>query len=75
MSNKKAAPLARIIAASMAENQDPTIMKFGNPYEGLPELTYSGSKPTHRRKTPMSNKQLKSRAAAKVARKARRKNR
>lgn len=75
MSNKKAALLAGIIAASMAENQDPTIMKFGNPYEGLPDLVYSGNKTTHHRKTPMNNKQLKRRAAGKAARKARRKNR
>ena len=38
MRNKKAALLAGILAAAMAENQDPTIMKFGNPYEGLPDL-------------------------------------
>lgn len=45
-----------------------------NPYDGLPEMRYNGSQQS-KRKTQLTKKQNKKRAAAKSARKARKKQR
>jgi hypothetical protein len=49
------------------------MMDYTNPYADLPEMRYSGSKPS--RKSPMTNKQKKSRAASKRAKQARKRGR
>lgn len=64
MSIKKAALMLGLAA---------TMMDYTNPYADLPKMRYSGSKPS--RKSPLTKKQKKARAAAKSARKARRKQR
>lgn len=76
MRNTKATALLGLLAATMAEQDDKSIMRFTNPYEGLNlGTTYTGGKQRSRKKSPLTNKQLKRRAAAKAARKSRRKNR
>lgn len=70
MSTKKTALLAGIYAASLT---DP-MSQITNPYDGLPEMRYNGRK-LPARKTTLTKKQKKARAAAKSARKARRKQR
>lgn len=64
MSMKKAALMLGLAA---------TMMDYTNPYADLPEMKYSGSKPS--RKSPMTNKQKKARAASKRAKKARKRGR
>mgnify|MGYP004707487591 CR=1 FL=1 len=46
-----------------------TMMDYTNPYADLPKMSYSVSKPS--RKSPMTNKQKKARAASKRAKQAR----
>jgi hypothetical protein len=75
MSNKKVALLAGMLSATMAEQERKDYYEFTNPYARLDGLTYSGSGQKSYSKSPMTNKQKKSRAAAKSARKARRKQR
>lgn len=70
MTMKKAALLAGIYAASAMS----AMSEITNPYDGLPEMRYNGSKQPER-KTQLSKKQKKKRAAAKSARKSRRKQR
>lgn len=70
MTMKKAALLAGIYAATAMD----TMNQITNPYDGLPEMRYNGSKQPER-KTQLTKKQKKKRAAAKSARKARRKQR
>ena len=72
MSNKKAALLAGMLAASMAEQERKDFYEFTNPYAGLDGLSYSGSGQKSYSKSPLTKKQKKARAAAKSARKARR---
>ena len=50
-----------------------TMMDYTNVYADLTEMSYSGSKPSH--KSPMTNKQKKSRAAAKRGKQARKRGR
>jgi hypothetical protein len=50
-----------------------TMMDYTNPYADLPEMRYSGSKPS--RKTQPTKKQKKARAASKSAKKARKRGR
>jgi hypothetical protein len=50
-----------------------TMMDYTNPYADLPEMKYSGLKPN--RKSPMTNKQKKARAASKRAKQARKRGR
>ena len=50
-----------------------TMMDYTNPYADLPEMRYSGSKPS--RKTPLTKKQKKARAASKRAKQARKRGR
>lgn len=50
-----------------------TMMDYTNPYADLPEMRYSGSKPS--RKSPLTKKQRKSRAASKRAKQARKRGR
>lgn len=67
---KKAALLASLYAgAAMSAMNEIT-----NPYDGLPEMRYNGSRQPERKKQ-LTKKQKKKRAAAKSARKARRKQR
>jgi len=77
MSNKKAAALLGLLAATMAEQEDKSLMRFTNPLEGINffDAVYKGGKTRSRKKSPFTNKKLKRRAAAKAARKSRRKNR
>lgn len=49
------------------------MMDYRNPYEDLPEMSYLGSNP--RRKSQLTKKQKKSRAASKRAKKSRKRNR
>jgi hypothetical protein len=64
MSMKKAALMLGLAA---------TMMDYTNPYANLPEMRYSGAKPS--RKSPMTNKQKKARAAYKRAKQARKRGR
>ena len=64
MSMKKAALMLGLAA---------TMMDYTNPYADLPEMRYSGSKPS--RKTPLTKKQKKARAASKRAKQARKRGR
>jgi len=75
MSNKKAALLAGMLAATMAEQERKDYFEFTNPYAGLEGLTYSGSGQKSYSKSPMTNKQKKSRAASKRAKQARKRGR
>lgn len=75
MSNKKAAILAGVLAATMAEQARKDFYEFTNSYAGLDGLTYSGSGQKSYTKSPLTKKQKKKRAADKSARKARRKQR
>ena len=50
-----------------------TMMDYTNPYADLPEMRYSGSKPI--RKSPLTKKQKKARAASKRAKQARKRGR
>lgn len=61
MSMKKAALMLGLAATMMDD--------YKNAYSDLPEMSYSGPKPS--RKSPMTNKQKKSRAACKRSKKAR----
>jgi hypothetical protein len=71
MSNKKAALLAGILAATMAEQERKYYFEFTNPYAGLDGLTYSGSGRKGYSKIPLTKKQKKARAASKRAKQAR----
>jgi len=64
MSMKKAALMLGLAA---------TMMDYNNPYADLPEIRYSGSKPSS--KSPLTKKQKKARAASKRAKHARKRNR
>ena len=64
MSMKKAALMLGLAA---------TMMDYTNPYADLPEMRYSGSKPI--RKSPLTKKQKKARAASKRAKQARKRGR
>ena len=64
MSMKKAALMLGLAA---------TMMDYTNPYADLPEMRYSGSKPS--RKSPLTKKQKKARAASKRAKQARKRGR
>ena len=64
MSMKKAALMLGLAA---------TMMDYTNPYADLPEMRYSGSKPN--RKSPLTKKQKKARAASKRAKQARKRGR
>ena len=75
MSNKKAALLAGMLAATMAEQERKDFYKFTNPYAGLDGLTYSGSGHKSYSKIPLTKKQKKARAAAKRAKQARKRGR
>lgn len=75
MSNKKAALLAGMLAATMAEQERKDFYEFTNPYAGLDGLTYSGSGQKSYSKSPLTKKQKKARAAAKRAKKARKRGR
>lgn len=70
MTMKKAALLAGIYASTAID----AMSQITNPYDGLPEMRYNGSKQPER-KTQLTKKQKKRRAATKSARKARRKQR
>jgi hypothetical protein len=50
-----------------------TMIDYTNPYADLPEMRYSGSKPS--RKSPLTKKQKKARAASKRAKQARKRGR
>jgi hypothetical protein len=72
----KAALLGAILAATVAEQEKESFMKFENPYAGLEGLTYSsGNGQRSFKKAKLSNKQKKRRAANKKAKKARKRNR
>ena len=76
MNNKKAAILGAILASTVAEQEKESFMKFENPYAGIEGLTYSsGNGQRVFKKTPLSNKQQKRRAANKRAKKSRKRNR
>jgi hypothetical protein len=75
MNNKKAALLTGLLAATMAEQERKDYFEFTNPYDGLDGLTYSGSGQKSYSKSQMTNKQKKSRAASKRAKKARKRGR
>lgn len=76
MNNKKAAILAGMLAATIAETQErDSYLKFTNPYAGLDGLTYSSSGPKSYSKKPLTNKQKKVRAASKKAKIARKQQR
>ena len=70
MTMKKAALLAGLYAGAAMSAMNEII----NPYDGLPEMRYNGSQQPAR-KTQLTKKQKKKRAAAKSAHKARRKQR
>ena len=55
------------LAASVISNTD-----YSNPYDGLPQIKYTGSKTP--KKSHLSKKQVKSRAASKRAKKTRKRN-
>jgi hypothetical protein len=74
MSNKKAAILAGMLAATMAEEERKSYFKYTNPYAGLEELTYVGTGQNGYSKSPLSKKQKKARAASKRAKKSRKRN-
>ena len=71
----KAALLGAILAATVAEDEKKSFLKFENTYDGLPELTYSGGNHSSIRKTQLTNKQKKRRAASKQAKRSRKRNR
>lgn len=75
MSNKKAALLAGMLAATMAEQERKDFYEFTNHYAGLDGLTYSGSGQKSYSKTQFTKKQKKARAASKRAKRARKINR
>ena len=50
-----------------------TMIDYTNPYADLPEMRYSGSKPS--RKSPLTKKQKKARDASKRAKQARKRGR
>lgn len=50
-----------------------TMIDYTNPYSDLPKISYSCSKPS--RKSPMTNKQKKARAAHKRSKQARKRGR
>lgn len=75
MSNKKAALLAGMLAAAMAEQERKDFYEFTNPYAGLDGLTYSGSGQKSYSKRPLTKKQKKARAASKRAKQARKRGR
>jgi hypothetical protein len=75
MSSKKAALLAAYgMLAATAIPQEREVYELENPYADLPPLQYTGGDKIER-KTQLTNKQQKKRAAAKRAKKARKKNR
>jgi len=77
MSSKKAALLASYgMLAATAIPHVKEVFEISNPYADLPQLRYHGGESNQRvKKTHLTNKQQKKRAAAKRAKKARKKNR
>lgn len=72
----KAALLGAILAATVAEQEKESFLKFENSYAGLEGLTYSsGNGQRNFKKTPLSKKQQKRRAANKRAKQSRKRNR
>ena len=76
----QAAIAKQLLAAGLSHNTNKimsmkkaTIMDYTNPYADLPEMRYSGSKPI--RKSPLTKKQKKARAASKRAKQARKRGR
>lgn len=76
MSKDRSALLAAYgMLAATASQEQKDFYEFTNPYAGLPELRYSGGGNKVYKKEPLTNKQKKSRDAAKRAKKSRKKNR
>ena len=76
MSRSKAALLAAYgMLAATASQEQKDFLEFTNPYAGLPELRYSGSESKSYKKSQLTNKQKKVRAANKRAKQSRKRNR
>ena len=75
MSKSKAALLAAygMLAATAQEQKD--FLEYTNPYAGLPELRYNDSESKGYKKSQLTNKQKKKRAASKRAKQSRKRNR
>jgi hypothetical protein len=75
MKNKGAAFLTGLFAGIMVDTERKDFYEITNPYAGLDGLTYRGSGQKGYSKTPLTNKQKKSRAKAKRAKQARKRGR
>ena len=76
MTRSKASFLAAYgLLAAAAQQEQKDVLKFTNPYAGLPELRYNGSKSESYKKSQLTNKQKKKRAAGKRAKQSRKRNR
>ena len=76
MRKSKAAMLATFgMLAATASQEQKDFLEFTNPYAGLPELRYSGSESKSYKKSQLTNKQKKARAANKRAKQSRKRNR
>lgn len=76
MSRNKASFLAVYgLLAAAAQQEQKDVLKFTNPYAGLSELRYSGSESKSYKKSQLTNKQKKKRAAGKRAKQSRKRNR
>ena len=73
MSKSKVALLAALLAATAQEQKD--FLEYTNPYAGLPELRYNDSESKGYKKSQLTNKQKKKRAASKRAKQSRKRNR
>lgn len=75
MSNKIAALLAGMLAATMAEQERKDFYEITNPYAGLDGLVHSSFGQKSYSKSSLTKKQKKARAAAKRAKQARKRGR
>jgi hypothetical protein len=76
MSKSKAALLAAYgLLAATAIPREREVYELTNPYADLPPLRYTGGDTKIQRKSQLTNKQQKARAAAKRAKKAKKRNR
>ena len=76
MSKSKVALLAAYgMLAATAQQEQKDFLEFTNSYDGLPELKYSDSERKSYKKSQLTNKQKKKRAANKRAKQSRKRNR
>jgi hypothetical protein len=74
--SKTGAILAGLLAATIDQTREKdSYLQFTNPYAGFPKMSYSGNARRVRPKAELTNKQRKSRAKAKNAKQARKRNR